>query len=101
MFTSRAEYRLILRQDNADERLTRQGYEWGLISRERFALFEAKQRRIAELKETLRVQRLEGICLEQWLRRPEMDFEALLQKVPALLGNIPEDLRASVEMDIK
>lgn len=101
MFTSRAEYRLLLRQDNADARLTRLGYEWGLISKERYRRFEAKMQRLNLTLQTLRAQRLEGISLEQWLKRPEIDLYALEARLPGLLSGLPEDLRASVEMDIK
>ena len=54
MMTSRAEYRLLLRQDNADERLTRIGYEVGLISEERYKNFEKKMEKVEEELERLR-----------------------------------------------
>lgn len=101
MFTSRAEFRLLLRQDNADERLTPLGWDWGLISKERFDCFQAKMKRIAELKEIIRKTRWEGVTLEQWLRRPEIDIDILSSKIPQSLGDIPEDLRGAIEMDIK
>jgi tRNA uridine 5-carboxymethylaminomethyl modification enzyme len=58
MFTSRAEYRLSLRADNADERLTALGNEWGIVSDERAALFHVKQREWTELK-----YQLDTICI--------------------------------------
>lgn len=101
MFTSRAEYRLLLRQDNADQRLSKQGHAWGLISDERLKLLEAKLARTIQFKELLCAQRLESVPLTQWLRRPEVDLNWLVQKIPNLLNEIPGDLLASVEMDIK
>ncbi len=78
MFTSRAEYRLLLRQDNADMRLTPYGFELGLISRERNERFQIKRERIAK-----EINRLKGTykgskSLAELLRQPEMHYNDLI-----------------------
>src|SRR6202041_201635 len=72
MFTSRAEFRLHLRIDNADERLTPIGHEVGLVSDERWRLFLHKR-----MQKALVMQLLEGKRLFQWLRRPENTIASL------------------------
>ncbi len=96
MFTSRAEYRLLLRQDNADHRLMKRGYYLGLITDRTFDRFRAKQeaveREIARLKATRPPASLMGqsnpleASLAQLLRRQGASYRALLQTVgqPAL-----------------
>ncbi len=94
MMTSRAEYRLLLRQDNADLRLTQKGYEAGLISEERYAKFVAKREAIEAELERLKtvfvgtsekVQAIleakgstllrSGISLSEVLKRPELEYD--------------------------
>ncbi len=74
MFTSRAEYRLLLRHDNADRRLTPLGRRVGLVKDDAWDRLQRKERAVAELTEGLRAVRVEQQTLEQWLRRPEVDW---------------------------
>jgi tRNA uridine 5-carboxymethylaminomethyl modification enzyme len=77
MFTSRAEYRLLLRQDNADARLSQLGYEIGLLPDRNFRRFEMKRRAINSEMERLRKTRCGSETLEQLLRRPEITYKNL------------------------
>mgnify|MGYP002596293541 CR=1 FL=1 len=98
MMTSRAEYRLLLRQDNADLRLTEKGYQVGLISEERYQDLKTKERQIAEEMErvdheniggTEVVQKFleahestllkSGTTIGELVRRPELDYEMLAE----------------------
>jgi tRNA uridine 5-carboxymethylaminomethyl modification enzyme len=84
MFTSRAEYRLLLRHDNADRRLTPVGRKVGLVKDEGWSRLQAKERAIAELQELLRTTRLGSDSMERWLRRTEMDWPKLCEMHPPL-----------------
>ena len=77
MFTSRSEYRLLLRQDNADRRLTPVGRRIGLVTDDRWRQFEKHEADIVRASEMIEQLRHHGSTFEEWLRRPEITWTEL------------------------
>lgn len=121
MMTSRAEYRLLLRQDNADLRLTKKGYEVGLISEERYQALLRKEKEIEE--EIKRVEHTNiganekvqaflekhgstplksGTTLGELIRRPELSYEELAEideNRPELRADVQEQVNIEIKYD--
>ncbi|ODJ71264.1 tRNA uridine-5-carboxymethylaminomethyl(34) synthesis enzyme MnmG [Brochothrix thermosphacta] len=119
LLTSRAEYRLLLRHDNADLRLTEKGHDIGLITEERYQAFLNKKAQIAEESDRLKSIRVkptaevqawmtkiggsllkDGILAWDLLRRPEVTYADLLEVIAAS-DNITEEVAEQVEIQVK
>ena len=122
MFTSRAEYRILLRQDNADERLTKRSYEMGLADAYRYGLLQQKERSCANFIEYLKNNTIHKGTIDGWLEsigstplhegckmsdlilRPQVSIKALAEAVPELqarMANLSDEIVESCEIQIK
>ena len=122
MFTSRAEHRILLRQDNADERLTARGYELGLVSPERKEIYDTKQQMISTLTGFLSSTMVKAEDINTWLEgqgtgglqhsckirdlitRPQISIHNLAEAVPALkeaISTMSEEVIEETEISIK
>ncbi|MCQ2411431.1 MAG: tRNA uridine-5-carboxymethylaminomethyl(34) synthesis enzyme MnmG [Sphaerochaetaceae bacterium] len=100
MFTSRAEYRLNLRHDTADERLTRKGYEVGLAKDDRMEALSRKIESIESLQDIIRHRGFGGKNALEALKNPEITMDELSQSIPEI-NTFPMSTRLQLELRVK